>query len=124
MSSIAGQTLFDSGPHRFVIRRVGSLWFPPFALDVFQPNVDVTGPIELRIVQTGRLVAADDADLAAQIEAIKAAGEAQLTGALVDNAGQVWAGMTFLTFRAAEAVDRGRAVSLAYTADYIRLASS
>ena len=122
MSSI-GQTLFNSGPHRFAIRRVGSLWFPPFALDVFQPNVDVTGPIELHIIQSGRLVAATDADLVAQINAIKAAGEARLTGSLVDNAGQVWTAMTFLTFRAADAVDRGRAISLAYTADYIRLAS-
>ena len=122
MSSIAGQTLFNSGPHRFRLRNVGSLWFPPFALDPFQSGVDVTGPIQLHIVQSGRLLAATDADLVAQINAIKAAGEAQLTGALVDNTGQVWAGMTFLTFRPAETIDRGRVISLAYTADYVRLA--
>lgn len=122
MSAIAGQTLFNSGPHRFVLRKVGSLWFPPFALDQFQPGVEVTGPIQLHIVQTGRLIAPDDASLTAQVNAIKAAGEAQLTGALVDNQGQTWTNMTFLTFRPADAVDRGRVVSLAYTADYIRLA--
>lgn len=122
MSAIAGQTLFNSGPHRFTLRKVGSLWFPPFALDAFQTSVDVSGPIELHIVQTGRLIASTDADLVAQINAIKSAGEGQLTGALVDNAGQVWTNMTFLTFRPADAIDRGRVISLAYTADYIRLA--
>jgi hypothetical protein len=122
MSAIAGQTLFNSGPHRFILRKVGSLWFPPFALDAFQTSVDVAGPIELHIVQSGRLIASTDADLVAQINAIKSAGEGQLTGALVDNAGQVWTNMTFLTFRPADAIDRGRVISLAYTADYIRLA--
>jgi hypothetical protein len=73
-------------------------------------------------VQSGRLIASTDADLVAQINAIKSAGEGQLTGALVDNAGQVWTNMTFLTFRPADAIDRGRVISLAYTADYIRLA--
>lgn len=122
MSAIAGQTLFNSGPHRFITRRLGARWFPPYALDAFQTGVEVTGPIELHIVQTGRLIASSDADLVAQINAIKAAGEGQLTGALVDNAGQVWTNMTFLTFRPADEVDRGRVISLAYTADYIRLA--
>lgn len=122
MSAIAGQTLFNSGPHRFMTRKVGSLWFPPYALDAFQTGVEVTGPIELHIVQTGRLIASSDADLVAQINAIKSAGEGQLTGSLVDNAGQVWTNMTFLTFRPADAIDRGRVISLAYTADYVRLA--
>lgn len=122
MSSINGLTLFNSGPHRFVVRRLGSLWFPPFALDAFQSGVDVTGPIQLHIVQTGRLIAASEADLVAQLSAIKAAGEGQATGTLIDDAGQSWSNMTFLTFRAGDAVDRGRVISLAYTADYIRLA--
>ncbi len=122
MSTIAGQALFNSGPHRFHFRKLGSLWFPPFALDPFQSGVDVTGPIELHIVQSGRLIASTNADLVAQINAIKAAGEAQLTGALVDNTGQSWTNMTLLTFRPADSIDRGRTISLAYTADYIRLA--
>lgn len=122
MSSIAGQSLFDSGPHRFAVRRVGSLWFPPFALDPFQSTVDVVGPIELHIIQTGRLIAPSVSNLWAQVDAIKSAGEGQLTGTLIDSTSQVWPNMTFLQFRCAPTIHRARTVSLAYTADYIRLA--
>lgn len=122
MSSINGQTLFNSGPHRFVIRSVGTLYFPPLSLDFLQTTTELIGPIELAIRQLGRLVSTTEAGLRSQIEAIKTAGEAGVNGTLVDNAGQSWTGMTFLRFRPDDRVDRGRVISLAYQADYIRLA--
>lgn len=122
MSSIAGQSLFDSGPHRFVVRSLGSLFFPPLSIDFLQTTTEVIGPIELAIRQTGRLIAPTDADLRDQLDAIRAAGEGQLTGTLIDNAGQSWEEMTFLRFRPDDRVDRGRVISLAYSSDYIQLA--
>jgi hypothetical protein len=122
MSSIAGQSLFNSGPHRFVVRAVGSLYFPPLSIDFLQTTTEVIGPIELAIEQRGRLVAASPSALWTLVTAIKSAGEAQLTGALIDNNGQSWSNMTFLRFRPADRVDRGRTLSLAYEADYVRLA--
>jgi len=122
VSSIAGQSLFDSGPHRFVVRSLGSLFFPPLSIDFLQTTTEVIGPIELAIRQTGRLIAPTDADLRDQLDAIRAAGEGQLTGTLIDNAGQSWEEMTFLRFRPDDRVDRGRVISLAYSSDYIQLA--
>jgi len=121
MSSIDGQVLFDSGPHRFVVRSVGTLYFPPLSLDFLQTTTELIGPIELAIRQTGRLISATESGLWAQVDAIKTAGEGRVNGVLIDNAGQSWSDMTFLRFRADDRVDRGRVISLAYQADYIRL---
>jgi len=121
-STIAGQALFDSGPHRFVTRSLGTLFVPPLFFDPVQVTTDVITPLELSIEQRGRLVGPGEAGLWSQVEAIRAAAEAQLNGDLVDNHGRVWVNMTFLRFRPADRVDRGRVVSLAYEADYIRLA--
>ena len=122
MSSIDGETLFNSGPHRFVVRSVGTLYFPPLSLDFLQTTTELIGPIELAIRQLGRLVSTTESGLWSQVDAIKSAGEAQLNGTLVDNTGTGWTGMTFLRFRPDDRVDRGRVISLVYQADYIRLA--
>lgn len=122
MSSIDGQVLFDSGPHRFVVRSVGTLFFPPLSLDFLQTTTELIGPIELAIRQTGRIVATTESGMRSLIDAIKAAGEARVNGTLIDNAGQSWTDMTFLRFRPEDRVDRGRVISLEYRADYVRLA--
>ncbi len=122
MSTIGGQSLFNSGPHRFALKTVGKLWVPPLRLDGLQDLVVVyAANLQVQIAQTGRLIGASESDLWTQVETIRARCEAQLTGALVDNNGRSWAGMTLLTFRPHERVDRGRAISLAYQADYVRL---
>ena len=121
MSTFAGLGLFNSGPHRFALKALGALWVPPLALDPLQSRVEVFAVnLELQIKQTGRLTALTEADLWSQVEAIRARVNARTLGTLVDNAGQTWAGMTLLTFRPGEQVDRGRLFSLAYTADYVR----
>ncbi len=122
MSTHAGQSLFNSGPHRFAARSMGRLWVPPLALDSL-PDLTVvfTANLEVSVRQTGRLIGSGEADLWSQVETIRARCEAKLLGTLVDNAGRSWPNMTLLTFRPADRVDRGRVVSLAYTADYVRL---
>ena len=124
MSSIAGQSLFESGPQRFRAPQVGSLFVPPLTVDPFQTTINVVGPIEVRIVQTGRLIGDDDDDLYDQIETIRGHAEAQLTGVLIDNNGNSWTDMTLLKFTPGERVDRGRVVSVAYKVDYARLAGA
>lgn len=123
MSSIAGQQLFESGPHRFAVRAVGRVFLPPFALDFLQETTFVAGPLELWVRQSGRLVAQDGPTLWELVELIRARAESALHGTLITNDGRSWSGMTLLRFRPEERVDRGRLVSLAYDADYIRLAT-
>lgn len=121
MSTFAGLGLFNSGPHRFAVKAVGALWVPALALDPLQVRVEVFAVnLEMQIRQTGRLTALTEPDLWAQVEAIRVRANARTLGTLVDNTGQVWTGMTLLTFRPEEQVDRGRLFSLAYTADYVR----
>lgn len=123
MSSIAGQTLFNSGPHRFTIRPVGKLFVPPLFFDPIQTTTNVVANLELTILQTGRLVAATEQDLWNQVAAIKAAAETSLSGTLLDNNAIAWPTMKLLRFAPEDRVDRGRTISLAYVATYIRLAS-
>lgn len=121
-STIAGVALFNSGPHRFVIRSVGRLWLPPLAIDELQETTAVIeSPIELAIVQTGRLIADTDAALWSLVDAIKTRTEQALKGTLIEHSGRQWTNMTLLRFRADDRVNRGRKVSLSYRVDYIRL---
>ncbi len=122
MSTHAGQSLFNSGPHRFAPRSMGRLWVPPLTLDTLQDLTTVfTTNLEVSLRQTGRLIGSSESDLWSQVETIRARCEAKLFGTLVDNAGRSWVNMTLLTFRPADRADRGRVISLAYTADYVRL---
>ncbi len=123
MSSIAGHTLFNSGPHRFIVRPVGMLYVPPLFFDPIQTTTNVVTQLELTIIQTGRLIGASESDLWSQVNAIKSAAEVQLNGTLTDNNGVTWTDMTLLRFAPADRVDRGRVISLAYEATYIRLAA-
>lgn len=121
-STIAGQTLFGSGPERFVVKPVGKLFLPPLALDQLQSTTVVVTNLELWIVQTGRLIGTDDDDLWDQIDTITAQAQASLTGTLVIPTGRSWNTMTLLRMKPEGPIDHGREVSMPYRADYIRLA--
>jgi hypothetical protein len=120
-SSIAGQTLFNSGPHRFYVKPVGMLFVPPLFFDPLQTTINVIVPLQLSIIQTGRLIGTSEQDLWSQFSAIQLAAEAQLNGVLIDNNNISWLDMTLLRFASEDRVDRGRVISLAYTATYVRL---
>jgi len=121
-STIAGQSLFGSGPERFVVRPVGTLFLPPLALDALQVTTTPLTALEVWVVQTGRLTAATDAALWDQVELIRQRAEERLTGTLVLPTGRSFADMTLLRLAPESGVEHGRMVSLAYRADYIRLA--
>jgi len=119
-STINGQSLFDSGPHRFTLRTVGKLFLPPLTLDALQHTTVVVDDLELRIEQHGRLIGADDDDLWDQIELIQQRAESSLTGDLVLPSGRSFPSMTLLRMKPFEPFQRGRVVSVGYQADYIR----
>ncbi len=121
-STIAGQALFDSGPQRFVVRSVGKLYVPPLTLDDLQDSTVVLADLELQVIQTGRLVGTDDDDLWDQVELIRDRAESALNGTLVFPSGRSWTDMTLLRMRPEGPVEHGRTVSLAYRAEYFRLA--
>jgi hypothetical protein len=120
-STFAGMALFGSGPHRFAMGRVGRHVLEPDRGQNTLPTTWDRARAELQVVQTGRLIGADEADLWAQVDAIQAEAELPRTGTLVDHHGRSWTGLTLLRFAPTGPVDRGRVASLGYEAVYRRL---
>jgi len=122
VSTIAGQGLFNSGPHRFRLRPVGTLAVPPLVIDTVQTTTAILDEIEVALEQTGRLIDSTPQGLWDQVEAIRQAAESRLNGVLIDETGRSWADMTLLRFEMVGQLSRGRVVSVGYEALYVRLA--
>lgn len=123
MSSFKGINLFGSGPHRFTVGRQGRRVVTYAALtgDPSVPGSFASGDHELRITVTGRLTGANEAALWSQRDAIAAqAASTSGAGALADGKGRTWTDIKLLTFTPAGPTDRGRTLSLAYTAEFGR----
>ncbi len=119
-TTFAGQSLFNSGPHRFDIGPAGRHLTQPLRGSNFNTYTRDDAPLELDIIQTGRLIATTESALWALYDAVKAKAEAPTTGALVDHSGRSWPSMTLVSFDPAAPVDRGRVFSLAYRARYLK----
>ncbi len=119
MSSLAGNTYFNSGPHRFTTRTLGSLVVSPLAIDFLQTDHVVLDKLQLVIIQTGRLIGTDWDNLWDQVDTIKSAAQSRVFGTLIDNNGRSWPNITIVRFKPEDRVDTGRVVSLAYRTDYI-----
>jgi hypothetical protein len=121
-SSFAGQDLFGSGPHRFGVGVQGELTVPSVAAGTLDSASQLAGAIELDVVVTGRLVAADEAGLWALRDAITdLLADPPTAGELIDHHGRTWAGMSFIDVRWADRTDRGRVVSIGYRALFRKL---
>lgn len=119
-STFNGVGLFNSGPHRFVMQTIGRLVIGPLRPPDFLNNSQTPAPLELRIVQTGRLTAATVAALWTQIDAIRAVAEGSTPGTLVDHHGRSWTNLRLIRFTPTGPIDRGRTVSQPYEAEYLR----
>ncbi|HYE01744.1 MAG TPA: hypothetical protein VD963_00775 [Phycisphaerales bacterium] len=124
-SSYKGLGLFNSGPHRFAVEPAGSKVIPVFVLDGASAGSVPLGPLELIVVVTGRLVAGTEAALWTLRDAILA----QLTtptsgGLLIDHHGRQFAEVHFTEFAPGDRTDRGRLVTLGYTARFIKYLAS
>lgn len=120
-SSFNSLDLFGSGPHRFQEGRRGQVWLEPEQQSVGDDTL-LLGERELEVVVTGRLVAASESALWALRDAIAdELTDPPTSATLEDQSGHQWTDMSFLEFRPADRVDRGRAFSLAYRAVFRRL---
>ncbi len=85
------------------------------------PGTYPYGLLELDVLVTGRLVAANDAALWVLRDAIVGALQPFPTpGTLNDLHARSWTGMSFIRYEEQETVDRGRVVSLGYVATFRR----
>ncbi|MDX2116302.1 MAG: hypothetical protein SFZ24_11885 [Planctomycetota bacterium] len=119
-STFAGLALFNSGPHRFVIRSAGRLVRAPFQTPLELPFTINEAVRELWIVQRGRLIAPTNAELMTLMDAVQARAELGQFGTLVDHHGKQWTSMTMLSFDPDDRIDRGRVCSVRYRVEYLR----
>lgn len=120
-STFAGLSLFNSGPHRFAMGGLGRLLIGPLRSPTFEDHTtDAGAPLEVRVMQRGRLIAATPAALWTLVDAIKTHAELPRTGTLVDHHGRSWTSMTLIRFEPTGPMDRGRTCSIPYVAEYLR----
>jgi hypothetical protein len=124
-SSYNSLDLFGSGPHRFQEGRRGQVWLEPEQQAPAGDSTQLLGERELEVVVTGRLVGASESALWALRDVVTdELTDPPTTATLEDQGGRQWSDMSFLDFRAADRVDRGRTYSLAYRALFRRLAGA
>lgn len=121
-SSFNNIDLFGFGPHRFAQLTIGEYVLVNARVDPFQAGSTPIGPLNLAITVRGRLVAGSESDLWDLRDAIAAQlTDPVTTGALKEFGGRTWDDMSFVAFAPADRTDRGRVLSLAYTATFVRL---
>jgi hypothetical protein len=124
MSSFNDIDLFGSGPHRFSEAPLGEYVLVNARVDPFQAGSQPIGPLELTIIVRGRLVADSENDLWALRDAIaEQLTHPPQTGALKEGSGRDWEDISFVNFTCADRTDRGRKVSISYTATFTRFAT-
>ncbi|MBL9032496.1 MAG: hypothetical protein JNM80_12425 [Phycisphaerae bacterium] len=120
-SSFKSLNLFGSGPHRFAVGRQGQFVVAEIALNNPVAGSRYLGLVELEVIVRGRLVAASDSALWTIRDAITAQLlDPPAPGTLIDHHGRSWADMSFVRFEPGDRTDRGRTVSLAYEARFLR----
>lgn len=113
---------FDSGPHRFHLGPIGEDVQPLWRIvGPGTPGSVAVGPLELRLIVTGRLVADNEAGLWTLRNAIAALlTDPPQVGNVVDHWGTTWTTMSFVRFEQTDRTDRGRKTTLGYVAEFIR----
>jgi hypothetical protein len=120
-SSYKSLNLFGSGPHRFALARQGQALQSELFATPPGPGTRYLGLVELQVIVTGRLVAADEAGLWALRDAIiDEVVDPPAPGTLIDLHGREWEDMSFVGFIAADRTDRGRVVSIGYEAKFVK----
>jgi len=125
-SSFKGEDLFGSGPHVFREQRRGRrvVSLAAVAGDVTQDGSVEFGDVELRVEVHGRLVSSTEVGLWALCDAITDEAESTAGSGLLEDAhGHEWAGVKLLSFEPSGETERGRTISLGYTAVFGVLAS-
>jgi len=120
MSTYKGITLFCPGPHRFAEGPRAEVTDSELFQSPPNSGSRYIGPAELTVTVAGRLVAATEADLWDAVDAIAAQVIHPPAPGLLDAGPRSWSDMSFVRFEPADRVDRGREVTLAYTAKFLR----
>jgi len=120
MTSFDGDTLFDSGPHRFIIGGLTLRHTLQEAPGGFGAHLSSQGVEARPILQTGTLLANDADAIKAQIDAIEAKLDGQ-SHALVDDRGRTHANVVMLAFKPGPIEPAGVRLKLDYRIEYLQV---
>lgn len=121
MSSFRGEDLFSSGPHHFIVRRVGTFVRAGFVFPNDSSVPVAYGKAAIEIEQVGRLVAGTSAALWALFDAIRLHAESGVSGALVTETSKTFEGVALYEFSMTGPIERGRDWSMPYIARYTQI---
>lgn len=132
-----GKSIFGEGPMRMVIEPRGSVLIPRLRLNVPVSGSVVIGPAELAVQVRGRMIGADEQALGDLLgDALSSLTTPPTVGTLTDPMGVQYEGMSFVSFEQRSwgaggsardglgeqgTIDRGRVVSLAFVARFVRI---
>jgi hypothetical protein len=123
-STYNGQGIFNSGPHRFQVGASGSQLLSNGRLNPVAPGFTAIGALERTVIVRGRLVASSESALNTLLTAVAGQINSPPTRAsLVDHHGRTYADMDFVEFTPGDRVDRGRLITMAYEARFVKLTS-
>ncbi|MEN0019374.1 MAG: hypothetical protein AAF747_00665 [Planctomycetota bacterium] len=126
-----GQALFGTGPQRVRVSVQGHrvVSYSTIDFDPSRVDTELTGPEEVEVVVSGRLVAATEAALWALRDGIANAFEpavfgktgSPVPGVLASASGRQWADMTFVEYIEGDRTDKGRVWSIEFEAVFRKL---
>lgn len=122
MVTFDGLELFGPGAYHLVVLERGVMLVPRLRFGTLSSGSLVAGEIELTAVVRGRLVHDKLTDLWAAVGAVEAAlTNPPTSGTLDDGLGQVLTGMSFVSFKTEQRLERGRQIALPFEATFVRI---
>lgn len=121
-TTFKGIDFFSSGPHRLFVGAQGETLVPWLSQGVLLPSVLPIGLLDVIVTVRGRLVAASESALWTLRNAMTAQlAHPPVPGTLVDERANSWSEMSFVIYAESDRTDRGRLVSIGYTAIFRRI---
>lgn len=121
MVQLDGNAVFGSGPSRVMEGPRGEYVLVKARVSPFDAGSEAIGPLEVRLIVTGRLVESNVTDLNITVQSINdLLVHPPTTYLVVDALGREWTDMAFVLFEATGPVEIGRQASMAYRAEFLR----
>lgn len=121
MVMLDGNAVFGSGPSRVMEGPRGEYVLTKARVSPFQAGSEAIGPLEVRVIVTGRLVAGVASDFNLLVQSIlDLLTDPPNVYNVSDALGREWADMSFVLFEATGPVQSGREVSMTYRAEFLR----
>ena len=121
MVKFDGVDVCGGGPTRLTLGPAGEYLLERARVDPYASGSQPIGPLEMRLIVTGRLVASDDESLGELVESVRQLlTDPPSAFEVTDRAGRAWEQMSFVRFEPTGPVEYGRQASMGFRAELVR----